>query len=315
MALSILKNTLRISKHILGEGAVIERLRRDTPFALDEVLVNSAFIYNDKKRTALEEIIRQYIDIGHSYDLPVLLSTPTWRASEERIRQAGYQERDVNGDNFLFLERLKKSYGEYGKKIIICGLISCRGDAYKPEEALSSQEAVEFHAWQANMLGRTKVDFLLAATLPASSEAKGLAMAMARTGKPYILSFVLRPQGTLLDGTPVKECIEYIDKTVHPAPLAYMANCTHASTFRAAYRHTSNTSDQARKRIIGLLANTSPLSPEELDECDALQEEAPDSFGKSLAALYTELGIKILGGCCGTDDRHIQQLAEHLVNM
>ena len=79
--------------------------------------------------------------------------------------------------------------------IVICGLMSCRGDAYKPAERLSEDGAFRFHSWQAEKLAEAGVDFLLAATLPALSEAIGLAAAQAATGKPYIISFVLRPQG------------------------------------------------------------------------------------------------------------------------
>lgn len=112
---------------ILGEGAVIERLRRNNDLKLDPYLVNSAFIYEDAKRAALETICRQYLDIGREYGLPLLLSTPTWRASRERIAAAGYAGFDLNGDNFRFLDALRKSNGEYGKKVVICGLMSGRG--------------------------------------------------------------------------------------------------------------------------------------------------------------------------------------------
>jgi len=101
---------------ILGEGAVIERLRR-SDLELDPYLVNSAFIYEDAKRAAMETICRQYLDIGREYGLPLLLSTPTWRASRERIAAAGYAGVDVNGDNFGFLDALRKSYGGYSRKL------------------------------------------------------------------------------------------------------------------------------------------------------------------------------------------------------
>ncbi|MCJ7538882.1 MAG: hypothetical protein MUO88_04370, partial [Desulfobacterales bacterium] len=123
---------------ILGEGAVIERLRRNTDFELDPFIVNSAFIYDKEKRAALETIYRQYLDIGFQHDLPLLLSTPTWRAGRKRIAAAGYEGRDVNGDNFRFLDALRTSYGVYAQKVVICGLLSCQGDAYNPEEALKA---------------------------------------------------------------------------------------------------------------------------------------------------------------------------------
>jgi homocysteine S-methyltransferase len=280
------------SQCILGEGAVIERLRRNSEFELDPDIVNSAFIYEKDRSAAISGIYRQYLDIGLKYNLPLLLSTPTWRASRGRIAKAGYEKMDVNGDNFRFLDGIRKSYGEYANKVVICGLLSCCGDAYNQAEALTSKDAHEFHSWQANKLAEAGVDFLLAATLPAFSEATGLAKALAATGKPYIMSFLFRPEGT--------------------KPLAYMANCTHASIFKAAMMHDTNSSAVVRKRVAGLLANTAALNPEELDDSEELVEEDPQIFGQSVANLYGELGMKILGGCCGTDDRHIDNLAKRL---
>ena len=306
---------LASSGTILGEGAVIERLRRMPGILLDEQVVNSALIYDEQGRAALETICRQYLEIGRRYDLPLLLSTPTWRAGRERIAAAGLAARDLNGDNFRFLDTLRREYGEYRRKVTICGLLSCRGDAYKPGEALTAAESRTYHAWQAEALAAAGVDLLLAATLPALGEAVGLAQALAATRLPYMVSFVARPEGTLLDGTPLREAIAAIDSQASPPPLAYLINCTHASVFRRAVTHERNSSPLVRERVIGLLANTSPLSPEELDNCTELVEEAPEVFGADVAALKTELGLRLLGGCCGTDDRHIDCLARRLAGL
>ena len=297
---------------ILGEGAVIERLRRETDFDLDEHVVNSAFIYKTAQRQALASIYRQYLDIGYQFDLPIMLSTTTWRASRERIALAGYADRDVNGDNFLFLDNLRKEYGAYSEKVAICGLMSCRGDAYDPSQALTTKDARKFHAWQADKLAAAGVDFLMAATLPKLGEAIGLAQALAATGLPYMISFVARPEGTLLDGTPFTESIETIDTGVTPKPLAFLVNCTHAAIFRSAMMHEENSSAHVRERICGLLANTAALTPEELDNSDQLVSEAPESFGKTVSDLHKEMGMKLLGGCCGTNDQHIRHLAKRL---
>ncbi len=296
---------------ILGEGAVIERLRRDG-YDLDSQVVNSAFIYDDANRAAIENIYRQYLDIGYECDLPLVLSTPTWRASRERIEAAGYRGRDLNADNFRFLDALRASYGSYACKVAICGLLSCCGNAYDPAEALETEEAARFHTWQAERLSEAGVDFLLAATLPALSEALGLAAALAATGTPYVVSFVIRPEGTLLDGTPLNQALAAIEDSVDPGPRAFMANCTHASFLKSALAHSKHSSDHVRKRIIGLFANTAALTPEELDDSDSLIEEDPQVFGQTVAGLHADFGLKILGGCCGTDDRHIRSLAMQL---
>lgn len=294
---------------ILGEGAVIERLRRDSRFELDPHVVNSGFVYDAAGRAALAAIIGSYIAAARDHDLPLLLSTPTWRASRERIAAAGLAGRDVNLDNVQFLDELRGNAGEFARKIGVCGLLSCRGNAYAPAEALDAAAAREFHLWQVERLAATQVDFLLAATLPALSEATGLALALSGCGKPYVISFVIRRGGTLLDGTPLHQAISTIDDAVATPPYAYLVNCSHASIFRAGLANPVNSSELVRRRIIGLLANTAKLEPEELDDSSTLVEEDPQQFAVELAALRTEFGSRILGGCCGTDDRHIRALA------
>ena len=311
MAPTDIEQFLQHHRCVLGEGAVIERLRR-SGLELDPHVVNSAFIYDEQKRAVIEAIYQEYLNIGRQYDLPLVLSTPTWRASRARIEAAGWGSRDLNADNFRFLDDLRRRCGTYSSEVMLCGLLSCRGDAYNPAEALGAEEAQGFHAWQAEKLAGAGVDFLLGATLPALSEAIGLAAALAATGTPYVVSFVVRPEGTLLDGTPLKEAFAAIDGTVNPKPLAFMANCTHASFLRSALSHRDHSSSSVKERIVGLFANTAALTPEELDNSENLVEESPEDFGRAVAGLHTEFGLKVLGGCCGTDDRHIRSLAKRL---
>jgi len=294
---------------ILGEGAVIERLRREPTTTLDPHLVNSAFIYDPTKRTALAAIYHQYLQIGRTHDLPMMLTTPTWRANAENIAAAGCDGLEVNADNTRMLQTIRAEAGPYAAKVVIGGLIGCRGDAYQPAEALETKEARVFHAWQAERLAAAGVDFLLGITLPAISEAAGLAAAMAATGRPFVLSFVVRPAGTLLDGTPLKDAVAAIDACVQPRPAAYLFNCTHPDFARAALGHPINSSPLVRQRVIGLLANTAALSPEALDGQEDLIGEEPARFAESMIDLSRDHGLRILGGCCGTDTRHIDALA------
>ena len=118
----------------------------------------------------------------------------------------------------------------------------------------------------------------------------------------------------MLDSTPLKDAISIIDSDVNPKPTAYLANCTHVSIFKTAIMHDTNSSSTVRKRVAGLLANTAALNPEELDDSEELIEEDPQIFGQSVASLHGELGMKIIGGCCGTDDRHIDNLAKRLAS-
>jgi homocysteine S-methyltransferase len=290
---------------VFTEGAVIERLRRETNFPLDPHIAHAAFIYSPEKRAALKAIYREYIDAVRPSGLPLILLTPTWRASADRLLLAAMSKRDVNRDNVSFMQGIRKEAGQYSERILLGGLIGCRGDAYKPSDALPATESAFYHAFQVNALAASGVDFLCAATLPAITEAIGVARVMARTTLPYILSFVLRRTGALLDGTSMADAIDVIDSSVPRKPAGYWVNCTHPTVLQGLLQ---NAGGVVRERLIGIQANTSSKSPEELDGAAFLDTEDPEVFASLMLGLYRSFGIRILGGCCGTDAWHIRAL-------
>ena len=295
---------IRGAAPLLTEGAVIERLRRDPRVKLDEHVLHTGFLYQPGGRALLSEMYREYLEIGRDAGLPLAALTPTWRANEERLKLAGLGDRDVNGDAVRFLRSVSAGFGTP-----IGGCTGCRGDAYDAGEALTAGEAEQFHSFQVRALARAGADFLLAATLPAASEALGIARAMASTQTPYLLSFIVSADGCLLDGTPLKEAIRSIDVGAAPAPTGYMINCVHHSVFAAA---AGSWDVATRQRVVGLQANTSARSPEALDGASELEGEDPSVFASGMVELRRRFSLNVLGGCCGTDARHIRALADRL---
>jgi homocysteine S-methyltransferase len=300
---------LERERTILAEGSVVERLRRHPGLRLDPHVAHAGFLYQDNAAQVMGDIWREYLSAGRDACLPVLILTPTWRANRERLDRAGLAGRDVNGDAVRFLESLRREQGSYAGRVLIGGLLGCRGDCYLPEQALSAGDAHGFHAPQASALARAGAQVLVASTLPALSEALGLARAMAECGTPYVVSFVVTREGALLDGTPWGGAIRQIDLGVSPAPLGYLANCVHTSIFTRALRRLA---PEHRHRVLGLQANTSRKTPAEFDGLPYLDSEPPSVFAEAMAALGEEFGLKILGGCCGAGGGHIQALAARL---
>ncbi|MBP7746808.1 MAG: homocysteine S-methyltransferase family protein [Phycisphaerae bacterium] len=297
---------------MLTEGAIIERLRRDSAIKLDPHVLNAGLLYDPAGRRALTNVYRQYLEIGRATDLPMLVCAPTWRANRERQRAAGLADRDVNGDAVRLLRALQAECGPYAGAVHVGGLLGCRGDAYNPAEALDLAAARDFHTPQVQALCAAGVDFLLAATLPAVCEALGLAQALAATGLPYVLSCVVRSTGTWLDGTPIADAIAHIDRAVSPPPSAYFVNCVHPTVFAAALDVATRANPEAARRVVGLQANTSTLSPEALDNRPHLDSAAPERFAADMLAVRLRFGTRVVGGCCGTDDRHLWALAAAL---
>jgi homocysteine S-methyltransferase len=298
---------------ILTEGAVIERLRRELSMDLDPHVLNTGLIYSPAGRSAMARIYGQYIRIAADYGLPILVAAPTWRANPERIEKASLDDVDtVNTDAVRFMRDVCRPFYNRQPPVIVGGLMACRGDAYKPQEALDARSAEAFHRPQARSLAAAGVDYIMAATLPAFGEARGMARVLSSSPVPYILSFIIRRDGSVLDGTPLTAAMEQIDRQVHPAPALYMVNCVHPDTVVAGLGAQLAKTNGVRCRLRGIQANTSALRPEELDGSAVLQSADPEPFADGLMDLHRRFGLKILGGCCGTDHRHITAIAERM---
>lgn len=304
--------TVKTSPIILTEGSVIERLKREFKYPLDNFLLNAQMIYSEGGRELLRKIYKQYLEQAKEAGLPVILLSPTWCANAERIEKAGLSHKNVNADAVRFMQDIRTEFRNFAGSIFIGGLTGCKGDAYKPSEALTEKEAEEFHKPQVKELSEAGADFLFASTLPALSEAKGIAKTMSSAGTPYMLSFVIRADGNLLDGTPLSSAVEEIDAFTSVPPLYYMVNCVHPAIFQRAVYVNGRISGPIQKRVIGLQANSSDKSPEELDNLDALESDDPDNWGNAMAELHNKMNLKILGGCCGTNNSHIECLIKHL---
>ncbi len=281
---------------MLLEEAVIERLRRSQPELLHPQLLIAPLVQSAQGRAALSKIYREYIVLAAKAGLPIVLATPTWRADRDRCRGEN-STIDFNGDAAAFINGFKKEYAN----LFTAGQIGCRNDCYKPEEALSPEEAFDFHAWQANRL--TQADFLYGVTLPETGEALGMARAMAETGLPYIISFVIGKDGRILDGTVLEEAIGKIDSQTKRPPAGYGVNCCYPSFLRAA-----GLSARAAQRMLTIQANASSLTHAELEAAETVEADPIEDWSKHMLDLRRHLGIRILGGCCGTTVEHLKAL-------
>jgi homocysteine S-methyltransferase len=297
----------------LCEGAVVERLRREAPGRLHSVLWNGACLLDAEGRRALAAIQREYLVIALEAGLRPLLLTATWRADGGRLQAAGAPPlAEFSARAVEFLRTLAHETAP-GMAVDIGGLLGPAGDAYRPGEALDEETAARHHRPQAEALAAAGADLLLAQTLPALSEALGLARALAAAAAPrgleVAVSLVLRPDGCLLDAVPLPEALRRLQEA---APAAQVwANCVHPRPAAAALAiHDPWTAGQPR--LSGLQANGSALSPEDLDGRAELDQDDPEAWAEAMAELARVRDLGTLGGCCGTDARHLRALARRL---
>lgn len=288
------------------EAAIVELLRRSSEVELHPRLVNAPLIYEEAGRNALRKIYQSYIDIAIGAKTPFLMCTPTWRTNHARVLETKIKT-SINIDAVHFLREIRGSQSNGRENIKIGGLIGCKHDCYQPQEALSAAEAEQFHAWQIEQLKQGGVDFIIAETLPSIEEAIGIARAIERSGLPYFISFVISRDGRVLDGTDLNMAIKRIDASTHRQALGFMVNCAYPSFLCAASQPP-----EVFQRLLGYLANASSKDHCDLDGAQALLMETISDWGEIMLDLNQNYGVKVLGGCCGTNEQHLNYLVNKL---
>ncbi|WP_162009694.1 homocysteine S-methyltransferase family protein [Methylocystis heyeri] len=302
---------LALGTPAIAEGAVLERVRRDPALALDPHILHGGLIYDAAGHARLGEIHRDYMGLARTAGLPLLIFTDTWRCSRRAVEASPFSGRQINEDHVRFLDELRDSFGD-GAPIFIGGLLGPSGDAYRPEEGLTRPAAREFHRWQVEALAGAGIDFFHLATAPNVDEALGVADAMAQTRIPYVISFVIRRSGVVLDGTPLGEAMDRIESEAARAPAGYSVNCVHAAALESALEAVAATHPKAIERLLAFQGNTADREVEELDGSAELITEPPEVFAKNVKRVRDRFGLRFVGGCCGTDGGHIEALARKL---
>jgi homocysteine S-methyltransferase len=260
-------------------------------------------------RAALRRYYEPYLAVGREHGATLVLDAPTWRANLEWGAKLGYSPEaldQASRDGVTLLTELRdKAAGD--PPIRICGCIGPRGDAYATTADMTADEAEAYHARQAQVFATTDADLVSGLTLPSVEEAIGIARAARAAEMPVVISFTVETDGRLPTGRALGEAIEEVDRETDGAPEYFMVNCAHPSHFLGVLRD----GDAWRERIGGVRANASTLSHAELDDLGLLDAGDPEELALSMAALGDVLpNLSVLGGCCGTDHRHIGRIAE-----
>jgi homocysteine S-methyltransferase len=240
---------------------------------------------------ALRGYYAAYVAIAKRHGVGIVLDTPTWRANLDWGARLGYSAEaldDVNRRGVALLTEMRAEGG--GVVMVISGCIGPRGDGYVVGDAMSPDEAQAYHSAQVSTLAGTDADLVSALTLNYADEATGIA-------------FTVETDGRLPSGQELRDAVAEVDAATDAAPAYYMVNCAHPTHFEDVL------SEGGLERVRGLRANASTRSHAELDEADELDQGDPDD----LAARYRELrpllpGLNVVGGCCGTDERHIEKI-------
>ena len=269
-------------------------------------LLKDAFGYE-----ALAKYYRNYAQLAQQHQVGFILESVTWRASRDWGQKIGYSATDITAFNRLaisLLEDIRQEYETKASPMIISGCIGSRGDGYNPAELMNEIEAEHYHREQIATFAETNADLVTAMTVTYTEEAIGIVRAAQKAKMPVVISFTVETNGKLPTKESLKDAIASVDRATNNAPIYYGINCAHPLHFAYVLQQGRDWTN----RIKQIRANASIKSHSELDEAEELDAGNPIELGiqyQKLKALLPNLNI--LGGCCGTDIRHVEQIAQN----
>lgn len=260
-------------------------------------------------RAALDLYYRDFLDLARRTGTGLILESASWRASPDWAAPLGISQEeldDLNREAIIMLHRLRDQYQSAALPIVVSGCLGPRGDGYDPGRIMAADEAADYHFRQASVLAGAGADMIAAITMTNSNEAIGITRAAERVGVPVAISFTVETDGRLPTGQPLGEAIAQVDHATGGYPAYYMVNCAHPTHFaRQLLEGGAWTS-----RVRGLRANASRCSHAELDAMTELDDGCPAELGADYRELCARLPqLTVLGGCCGTDIRHVTEIA------
>jgi homocysteine S-methyltransferase len=262
---------------------------------------------NEEGTAALRRYYEPYAALARDRALGFVLESPTWRASPRWAAELGYSEAELDRLNrkaIALMAELREEYAD-GAPVVISGCVGPSDDGYNPAETLSTDAAHEYHRTQIGTFADTAADMVTAITMTYADEATGVARAAAEAGIPAAISFTVETDGRLPSGQALADAIEQVDADT--APAYFMINCAHPTHFE----HVLGDGGAWTERIRGLRANASTRSHAELDEATELDEGDPGDLAARYAALRAGLPrLNVVGGCCGTDHRHVAAIRD-----
>ena len=258
---------------------------------------------------ALRRYFRAYAAIAGRFGAGLVLESGTWRASRDWAERLGHTPRelaDLNRAAIRQLEDIRREFQTDRTPLVISGCLGPRGDGYNPASLMTAEQAEAYHSEQARTFADTAADLLTGLTMNYVEEAIGIARAARCVGMPVVISFTVETDGRLPTGDTLETAIERVDAATAAYPAYYMINCAHPTHFE----HALDGRQPWARRIRGLRANASRQSHAELNESPTLDAGDPVELGRQYAALRRRLPrLSVMGGCCGTDHRHLEQIA------
>ncbi len=252
---------------------------------------------------AVKSLARQYAEAGSQ-----IVYTNTFGANRIRLKRFGLDNR-VAELNLLAVQLAREGVQQASRPAkappsFVVASVGPTGELLEPFGDLLPEEARDAFAEQATALMEAGVDAFVCETFSDLTEALVCLQAVRSVAKvPVIVSMSFEESGRTMMGVSPEEAV---NRLLDAGAFAVGANCSIGSeVVERAIRAMKSVRPDAL-----LLAKPNAGKPQ-LVEGKTVYPVTPEEMA-TFAVRMKELGVAIVGGCCGTTPAHIAAMAQAL---
>lgn len=185
------------------------------------------------------------------------------------------------------------------RNVMVAGCIAPLEDCYSPDLIPDTDELCTEHYEHVKNLVESGVDILLAETMISLKEISAVLNQIHKFDKEYCISILCKSESELFSGEKIKDALKVIEKY---SPSAVMVNCIHPKYVEKIILSLKQLTD----RPLGVYAN---IAREDYKDSDEFARTVSEEEYLEYACGWENLGVKIIGGCCGTTPQYIKKIS------
>ena len=234
-----------------------------------------------------------------------IITTNTFRTQRRTFEKAGYKHEGLNFDGTareltkIAVDLAKEAVLITNDNVLIAGSVAPLEDCYRPDLVPDTDTLCTEHNEHILNLLDAGVDFILAETMNSIREISAVVNQIHQTGREYCISLLCKNDKELLSGELISDAVKIIEKFT---PIAVMINCIHPVRIEPVIKMLKSLTNIT----LGVYANIG-----EIDQSGGStfrKSVTPDKYYE-FALLWKDLGVKIIGGCCGTGPDYIKKIS------
>lgn len=234
-----------------------------------------------------------------------LILTNSFGANETRLRLAKAADKVVE-INLAAARLARQAVDAADRPVLVAGSIGPTGEIMAPMGRLTEAEATRIFTDQAMALKEGGADLLWVETISSAEELRAATAAIRTTGLPWCAMMSFEPGGWTMMGVTPPQLAAQVER-LSPQPEAYGANCGTGPTelLQAVAGFAATGSERP------LIAKPNAGVPRYQD--GGLIYDATPAVMAEFAVLARDLGVKLIGGCCGTTPAHLAAMRDALI--